>query len=282
MRHPPRCTLLDARVLEAQVPHAIRLDVVEAVLADRAAAGDTAGAATALAAVEPLLADLPPSAGRIGLRNAVLAWAKTWGPQLEPLGRCGDDDQCPACRRNEGCPLDTWHDTAAAVALGEPGRYARGFFETTGKDAGTGAYTGWIASGVPRRLADAALWRCVEAWRDLGQDVRASQVAQLGWDAGCRHPDLADAYAGQLAAPGRRSDLQAGIDVCDAALATRDDSSHEGWIRLSSRRNQLAGRLRRLTLRPSGAYDADGNPIPVRRHHPSAPRRLRPGRYVET
>src|SRR5262245_11781513 len=29
---------------------------------------------------------------------------------------------------------------------------------------------------------------------------RAEQVIELGWAAGCRHPDLADAYAGQLAA----------------------------------------------------------------------------------
>ena len=29
---------------------------------------------------------------------------------------------------------------------------------------------------------------------------RAEQVIELGWAAGCRHSDLADAYAGQLAA----------------------------------------------------------------------------------
>lgn len=55
----------------------------------------------------------------------------------------------------EQCALDIWFDTAAVVALGDPDRYARGFFETTGREAGTGVYTTWIDTGVDRHIADA-------------------------------------------------------------------------------------------------------------------------------
>lgn len=75
---------------------------------------------------------------------------------------------------------------------------------------------------------------------------RAEQVIELGWAAGCRHPDLADAYAGQLAASGRLASYDRAIDVCDEALDV-----------------------------------ADGNPMPARRHHPVKPRRTRPMCFVD-
>ncbi len=277
-----RCRHLEARVANAGPKPATLLEPLETVLGERCADSDTAGTATVLGALIPLIGHLPPRTGRLGLRNAVLAWSKTWAPKLAPLGRCEPDDPCPACRRNDPCPLDTWFDQVATVALGDPERYARGFFETTGREAGTGAYTQWLAGGVDQRIADAAVWLCVEHWRNIGQDVRAQQLVGLAWDAGCRHPDIADAYAGQVAAAGRLTDLEAGATICDNALDTRDGSTHEGWLRLISRRNQLAGRADRLRVRPSGTFDADGNPIPLRRHHPMAPRRTRQPRFLPT
>ena len=151
----------------------------------------------------------------------------------------------------------------------------------TGKEAGTGAYTSWLGRGVDQRVCDAALWRCVEHWRAVEMVKRAEQVIELGWAAGCRHPDLADAYAGQLAASGRLASYERAIDVCDEALGVADGSTHPGWARLRSRRNQLAGRRQRLVVRPSGKFDEDGNPIPARRHHPTKPRRTRPMRFVD-
>jgi DNA polymerase III epsilon subunit-like protein len=276
-----RCRHLDARVQHAgPAPHLL-VPRLEAVLGEMCDNGDIAGAATVLGALTPLLEHLPPRTGRLGLRNAVLAWSKTWAPKLQPLGRCDTKDPCPACRRRESCPLDTWCGTAAVVALGETDRYARGFFETTGREAGTGAYTSWLGSGVDQRIADAGVWACVEHWRRIGQDVRAQQLVELAWTAGCRHPDVADAYAGHVAASGRLVDLNDGMDICDTAFTVRADSTHEGWSRLISRRNQLAGRAERLRVRPSGKLDQDGNPVPLRRHHPATPRRVRQPRFVQ-
>jgi len=275
-----RCRHLDDRVAQAEAPPLVVLAQAERVLAERAALGDTAGAATVLNAMLPLLGHLPPGRGRLGFRSAPLAWAKLWSALLTPLGRCRDDDRCQCCHRSEPCALDIWFDTVAHLALGDSGQYARGFFEPTGREAGTGAYTNWIRTGTGPRIADAAVWLCVEHWRTVGQAVRGEQIIQLAWNAGCRHPDIADAYAGQLAAPGRLPDLTAAILVCDQALAARAGSTHEGWIRLAARQNQLGGRQQRLTFRPSGKLDEDGNPIPVRRHHPDAPRRTRPSRFL--
>ena len=130
-------------------------------------------------------------------------------------------------------------------------------------------------------MCDAALWRCVQHRRTVEMFKRAEQVIELGWAAGCRHPDLADAYAGQLAASGRLSSYERAIDVCDEALGIAGGSTHPGWGRLRSRRNQLAGRRQRLVVRPSGRFDEDGNPIAARRHHPDRPRRTRPMRFVD-
>lgn len=275
-----RCTHLNARVQKAGPKPAKLIGPLTEVLDDRAGEGDTAGTATVLGALTPLLEHLPPRKGRLGKRNAVLAWLRGRADTLVELGHCDDTDRCPACRRGEPCPLDVWPDVAGAVALGDPDRYARGFFEMTGQEAGTGVYTTWLRRGVDRRVRDAALWVCVEHWRDVEMFKRAEQVIELGWHAGSRHPDLTDAYAGQLAAGGRLVSFDRALEVCEEALDTADGSTHPGWGRLRSRRNQLAGRRQRVLVRPSGEVDEDGNPIPARRHHPANPRRKRPSRFV--
>lgn len=275
-----RCLHLEGRAAEARPAPTKLLPALTAVVDDRITAGDTAGVATVLAALLPMLGHLPPRKGRLGLREAVLAWTRERAAALAPLGRCDEDDRCPTCRKGEPCPLDVWPDVTAELALGDPDRYARGFFEMTGKEAGTGAYTSWRRRGIDPRVCDAALWLCVEHWREVEMYKRAEQVIELGWHAGSRHPDLADAYAGQLAAAGRIANLDRALQVCDEALGTADGSTHPGWGRLRSRRNQLAGRRQRHLVRPSGQVDADGDPIPARRHHPTKPRRTRPPRFI--
>jgi hypothetical protein len=44
-------------------------------------------------------------------------------------------------------------------------------------------------------------------------------------------------------------------------------------------RHRIAGQLARRWMRPSGKVDRNGNPVPVRRHHPERPERTRPGRF---
>lgn len=275
-----RCPYLADRAAQAEAAPAVVLDELHAALDACVTAGDVAGASTVLGALAPLLVHLTPrNTRRLGQRRAAFAWHDRWEPQLTPLGRCTETDPCPACRDGEPCPLDTWPAALAVVALEDPEKMARGFFETTGREAGTGAYTSWRAQGRAR-LADAAVWLVIEQWRAVGQHVRAEQVAQLAWKAGCTDPRVADAYAGQLAAGGREVDLRAALDVCEKTAAARAGSTDTGWQQLGARRRQLAGRLARLTVRPSGRYDEEGNPIPLRRHHPDEPKRTRPTRFL--
>lgn len=56
----------------------------------------------------------------------------------------------------------------------------------------------------------------------------------------------------------------------------------DGWPELRAKRGQLAGRLTRLRGRLSTELDEDGNPIPVRRHHPEDPHRVRGRRFTIT
>ena len=76
--------------------------------------------------------------------------------------------------------------------------------------------------------------------------------------------------------------LAAAVKICTMAFGVREGSTHEGWQRLQSRQAQLDGRRRRLEFQPSGKTGEDGNPIPVRIHHPAQPKRTRPARFVQS
>ena len=106
-------------------------------------------------------------------------------------------------------------------------------------------------------------------------------MVQAAWKAGSRHPRIADAYTGSVAAAGRTADFQAALQIADEALATDPRlGPPEHWRSLEARRTWLAGTLDRGPSRPSGELDQDGNPVPLRRHHPSAPKRTRPSRFL--
>ena len=274
-----RCRHLNDRVNNAG-PNPTRLiPELEAALHHCLVNDDNAGAATVLGAFVPLLEHLPPRRGRLGLRNALLAWAGKWAPMLEAAGRCNSRDQCPACRRGDPCPLDTWPDHIARLALGDPDQYAQAFFRTNGRKAGAGVHTSWRGKGLDS-VADAAVWECLQHWTAVGQTTRADQLAQLAvTSSDCHHPDVVSAYAANIAAAGTPADLKTALELCDRTLAKADSNTGDGWVRLRGRRNQIAGRLQRTTVRLSGSVDPDGNPIPVRRHHPDKPQRTRTPRF---
>ena len=81
-------------------------------------------------------------------------------------------------------------------------------------------------------------------------------------------------------APGRDTDLTRAIEICDEALATRGNSSAEGWNRLLSRRQQLDGRACHLATYASKSVDAQGNAVVVRAHTPTQPWRTRTPRFA--
>jgi hypothetical protein len=74
----------------------------------------------------------------------------------------------------------------------------------------------------------------------------------LAWEMGCRHPDIAEALAGLVAAPGRLADFEDATAIWNEALEERHGLTSDSWLGLLSRRNQVAGRAQRLVLRPSG------------------------------
>ncbi len=276
-----RCEHLTGRVSEAQAPARVLLAELHEVLDERISVSDTAGTATVLAALLPLL-DQMERRGSQSRRTATLRWEKSWGPRLSALGRCGEDAQsrCPACRAQETCALDAWPEVVGAIALGDPEAAAGTLLGVSGARKGKGTYATWRASGVDARVADAALWRVVEHQKRTGHDDRAVALERQAWASGCRHPDLASDYAGRIAVAGKKRDLTRALKVCDDAFAARAGSTLEGWTRLLSRRQQVAGRLQRLNVRASGAFDEDGNAIPARAHTPQNPRRTRVPRFA--
>lgn len=107
---------------------------------------------------------IEPRKGRHGLREAVLAWAGRHAPALDRLDRCSGDDRCPACDLGEPCPLDTWREPLAPLAIGDIDKRARSFLKPNGSQAGTGAYTTWLKRGLDHSVADAALARRSRRW----------------------------------------------------------------------------------------------------------------------
>jgi DNA polymerase III epsilon subunit-like protein len=275
-----RCRHLDDRVIQAGPGPVALLQRLEAVLAQRCDAGDAAGAATVLGAMLPLLPQMKPPTKTAIKRTTGRTWTAKWAPKFNALGRCTGEDLCPACRRREACPLDIWPETIATLVVSDPAKSSVSYLQVSGKDRGTGSYVLLTAKGEDPRLVGAALWIVVNYWSALGQHDMARHMVHLAWSLGCRYPEVVEAYAGYISAPGRLPDLQAALDACDAALAIRDESTTDGWMRLASRRNQIAGHVQRLEFRPSGQLDGDGNPIPLRRHHPENPVRTRQPRFM--
>jgi hypothetical protein len=228
----------------------------------------------------PLLEHLPPLPGSAGTRRAHLAWAKKWQTRLEPLGRCGPNDQCPACRINQPCPLDMWPAVTAQHAVADS-IHGKVFLKTQGKDAGRGVYVTWRNQGLIQ-VADEALMLCIQHARTNGHPNRAEQMVRAAYDAGSRHPDLIDAYVAQVASTGRYQDLKNALAIAEFGAVDGEGSSHDGWTRLTARIHQLEGRFHRISVRGSGKFDIDGNEIPKRRHHPTNPKRHRAPRFARS
>jgi len=223
---------------------------------------------------------LEPLPGRLGLRRAAFAWADTWAEDLDALGRCGKD-ACPDCREGLPCPLDTWREPLAELAFAASREKPRGLPRPNGKNRGTGAYTTWLRKGRDRHLADATLAVCVQHYRDTGNDGRGRTVAQFGWDAGCRHPDIAALVADTRADAGTEADLQAAVDVCHTVLDAIGDSTASPVQRLHATHARLSGLLARSRGRDTGTVDDDGNPIFAPRHHPTDPKRPPLNRLIQ-
>lgn len=274
-----RCDLLVDRVAAAGAPPDVLLPPLLALLEARAAASDAAGAATIVAAVMPLLA-LAPATFR-GPRRAAVELDERLGLLLDPLGRCRRADYCPSCRVGEPCPLDMWRLALAVAAMNGPlEKMARQFFMVN-TNRRTQPYETIRARGHPE-LADAALRLVHRHWLATGYGDVADQLADNAWNVGCRDPEIAEAHAMALAAGGREQDLQDAAAVCAAVLPLRAGNTDEAWRLLEIRGAQIDGQIERRRVRFSDQVDEDGNPIPLRRHHPANPRRVRAPRFLRT
>lgn len=151
------------------------------------------------------------------------------------------------------------------------------FLPFTGAHARSGysVWNNWTLAGRGP-LADAGLWRCHEWWTDNKQAGSAGLLANIAWNAGCRHPRITDAYIDAVAAGGRPAHLKAALTIAD----TTKLGPPEHWHALHGPRTWLAGQLDRGTTRYSSDLDEHGNPVPLRRHHPATPKRTRPIRFL--
>lgn len=274
-----RCSLLSDRASTAGPAPNRLLPELHAVLGDCAQRDDIAGTATVLEAMFPLMGGIAVGSTPTARRNAVLWWVDEWEPLLTPLGRCAPNDRCPACQRTEPCPLDIWPDVLATHAVGkldggkEGKNRAVSFLRVTGKRRNTGPFTAWRQTSTRKRIADASLWLVINHHLNNRQTGHADQLVVRGWELGSRHPDLSERYCRLLSIAGDETSLQDALAVAQKALRTQHGSTHEGWHRLRARARSVGGRLDRMRFRHSGNFDEHGNPVALRLHHPTEPKR---------
>ncbi|MDO8120339.1 3'-5' exonuclease [Isoptericola sp. b490] len=275
-----RCPYARDRVTAATADPGVVREHIEALLDQVLTTQpvDVPAVATILGALAPLLEQFPD-------RRTALAWHDRWQPRLFPLGRCPQDGPtvaCPGCRSGEACPLDTWYEHLAVSARQPVSTQSRkSFLNTQGAHAGSGVLTTWLKTKANRQfLAEATARLVYDEHRAAGQLETAEMFARYAFQAGTRDPLLTAAYANLLASPGNLEALTRAIDVCTQSLDTRAGNTDDAWRLLAAKRSQLRGRAARLRDRPSGQIDADGNPIPKRRHHPTNPRRTRAPRFT--
>lgn len=273
-----RCPYTADRVATASLDAKTARGQVEQVLTGLLAADpvDVPAAATIVGALAPLLEQL-------STRAAALAWHDRWQPLLASLGRCGSSGRdaivCPDCRAGRPCPLDTWYQhLAVAARLPVTAQSRTSFLHTQGADVGKGVFTTWLKVGRPL-LAEATARIVYDEHRATGHEETAAMFARYAWLAGGRDPRLAAAYATLLATPGDLVALQRAIDTCSEASGSRSGSTDDAWAELGAKRAQLQGRAARLHDRHTGDLDADGNPVPVRRHVSTHRRRTRAPRF---
>lgn len=279
-----RCSHAADRISTTTAPASVVLPALREALSRVSADRDWPAVATLLDAAGPALEGAGLGLPGRNARAAALRTYDDWSQLLDGAERCGRD-RCPACRDERPCGVDTWTYHLAGAALDAWTRNTvHGFLPFTGERSRTGVsvWATWAAAGrLP--LAEVTLWRCHEWWTDHQHPSSAALLAQTAWNAGSRHPRIADAYINQIVTGGRTADLKTALDVADEVLKVDPQGGPpEHWRALRQRRTWLAGKLAQGTVRYTGQLDADGNPIPVRRHHPTTPKRARPTRFLRT
>lgn len=270
-----RCEDAGSLLASAQVEPEKVIELFDQVVADVAASTDAAGVATLLGVGMPFIrTHLKTITTTMTRRKAATKRYDRWQPVFTNLGRCPDNngaDLCPDCLDYLPCPLDTWIDTLAAVAVGDHITPINSFYplnESDRRDKTTKTYYRWINQGR-KPMADAGIAAVISYWTGQGNLLAADRIAEAGWEDGCSHPAVAARWASLTAGPGRAGHLQEGLDICDQTLTNRNDSTSVSWTQLERVRQGFAGRLARQAP-PAGG----------RSRRPSQPRRLHPHRFT--
>lgn len=266
-----RCEELSDLVARAEASPSLISGLLDAALDKVAMAGDGPGVATLLSPrTELVVAELTAITTTQTRRNRAIKLSRQWLTTFGNLTSCGDDDPCPDCLDYLPCPLDTWLDTLAAVAVGTNPTSVHNFYkiDTATKEKARTFYR-WLNNGdVVMAWAGAAA--VVDFWVAQGNLLGADRVAQYTYEDGCRHPTVVARWATTVAGPATVDHLRAAIGICDDALAHRRGSTSVPWVALARTRRRLDGLRRRV----NGAPGLD------RRRRPAVPPRTHPSRFV--
>lgn len=266
-----RCEDAGTLLASAQVEAEKVVGLFDQVVADVAASSDEAGVATLLGVGVPFIDDhLKTITKTMTRRKAVTKRYDRWQSAFATLGRCPDNDGadlCPDCLDYLPCPLDTWIDILAAVAVGDHITPINSFYprwESDRKAGVTKTFYRWTNQGR-KPLADAGIVAVIDYWTGQGNLLAANRIAEAAWEDGCLHPSVAARWASLLAGPGRAQHLQDALNICDQVLANRNDSTTVSWSQLERVRHRFAGQLARLTPPPG---QRSRRPDQERRRHP--------------
>lgn len=270
-----RCEEASSLVTEASADSQTVIGLLDEVISDTAAAGDTPGVATLVGATMPYIRDhLENITTTMTRRNFAVKLYDRWANAFAGFDRChtgaAEPDLCPDCLDYLPCPLDIWIDGLAAVAVGTDAKPVERFYSSkASKREPTNTFYRWLNKGR-RELADAGLAAVADYWAGRGDVLKADRVAEAGWSDDCRHPTITARWAGIVAAPGGTQHIQDALDICDQVMAGRKGATSVAWRQLERTRQRFAGQLARLNGPPSGK----------RSRRPTQPKRTHPNRFV--
>ena len=229
-----------------------------------------------------------------------------WHKVLSPANPCDDNGLCPGCAKDAECGRDTWWRPLVPALRGQlpstkaPPTTGSGRPATAKAEQARAGYRTALASvdrwfrpdrtnqvgvlvtgaRIHQPSANYAVWTIVEWHLAAGRINEADRLAARAVTHGFYDPRTVNHHLTHLTAARRAGDIKTALHICHTALATRDDSTDVGWLLISAREAHLAGIQERLNVTYTGQVDADGNPIPKRRHQPENPTRTWPLRFA--
>lgn len=229
------------------------IDVTEHALHHHADADAVVAVATIVnAATQTFATEFADASTRMKRSRAAAAYTQ-WTTALTrltsrrcptaPTGTTPKPKRCMPCSAGDPCPLDTWVDEIARIAVGRTDATVLSFYDPQPGKAASSSYAGWINSGL-HELAQAGIAHVIDHHEHDGDITTADRIANRTYQPGTsNHPGITTRYTQAIARAGTTTVLTEAHKIATRELAHRNGSRSLPWRRLAHVAASYANRL---------------------------------------